>query len=127
MPGRIRFLLRPRSASEIAGASALDPGDVAETEVLIETVNACRTYANELAMNEMTLRAHNDLQQYLDGGTGALLEALRHAGDVERPFRQSQVDAAVRFCGKVFGNEYASLLTKAAEIAAGSERRTARG
>jgi hypothetical protein len=31
--------------------------------------------------------------------------------------RQSQVDAAVRFCAKVFGQEYASLLAKAAEVA----------
>jgi hypothetical protein len=45
---------------------------------------------------------------------GALLEGLRHAGDADRSFRQSQVDAAVRFCAKVFGREYAALLGKAA-------------
>ena len=27
-----------------------------------------------------------------------LLDSLRHAGDADRPFRQSQVDAAIRFC-----------------------------
>ena len=39
----------------------------------------------------------------LDSGTRALLDGLRHAGDDDRAFRQSQVDAAVRFCAKVFG------------------------
>jgi hypothetical protein len=125
LPGRVRRLLRPRPASEIAAASALDPGDVAETEALIEIVGACRNYASELAINEMTLRTYHELQQYLDTGTSALLDGLRHAGDGDRPFRQSQVDAAVRFCGKVFGKEYASLLTKAAEVAANSERKAA--
>ena len=51
---------------------------------------------------------------------------LRNSGDNERAFRQSQVDAAVRFCAKVFGQEYASLLTKAADVASHSERKAAR-
>ena len=38
---------------------------------------------------------------------------LRHAGEDDRSFRQSQVDAAVRFCGKVFGPDYAAMLAKA--------------
>ena len=39
------------------------------------------------------------------------------AGDIDRPFRQSQMEAAVRFCRTVFGVDYAGLLAKAAEIA----------
>jgi hypothetical protein len=31
----------------------------------------------------------------------------------------------VRFCGKVFGRDYALTLTKAAEVAANSERKAA--
>ncbi len=69
----------------------------------------------------MTTRAHGELQQYLDTGTKTLLDGLRSAGPADRPFRQSQVDAAVRFCAKVFGRDYASLLTKAAEVAAQSK------
>ena len=42
-----------------------------------------------------------------------------------RPFRQSQVDAAVRFCATVFGPQYAALLGKAAEVAVNSERKAA--
>jgi hypothetical protein len=125
MPGRVRRLLRPRAAKEIVVGSALDADDVAETEALIEFVGACRNYASELAISEMTLRTYNEVQQYLDTGTRSLLESLRAAGEGDRRFRQSQVDAAVRFCAKVFGKEYASLLAKAAEVAVNSERKVA--
>jgi hypothetical protein len=120
-PGRVRRLLRPRPAREIVAGTALDPSDVADTEALIQLLGACRNYASELAVSEMTTRVHGELQQYLDSGTKTLLEGLRGAGAADRPFRQSQVDAAVRFCGIVFGQEYASLLTKAAEVAAHSK------
>jgi hypothetical protein len=125
MPGRVRRLLRPRPASEIASGAVLDAGDVADTETLIELVGVCRTYAGELAISEMTTRCYHELEQYLDTGIEALLEGLRSAGASDRPFRQSQIDAAVRFCAKVFGQEYAALLTKAAEIAGQRERKAA--
>ncbi|MEX0753415.1 MAG: hypothetical protein WD073_10900, partial [Xanthobacteraceae bacterium] len=125
MPGRARRLLRVRPANEVAFGSALDTGDVAEAEALIGFVDACRKYAGELALNEMTQRSYLDLQQYLENSTPALIEGLRQAGEGERRFRQSQADAAVRFCAKVFGPEYASQLAKAAEVAANSERKAA--
>ncbi len=125
MPGRVRRLLRPRPAKEISSSSVLDAGDVAETEALIGFVDACRKYAGERALNEMTQRTYSELQHYLETGTPALLDGLRNAGDGDRKFRQSQVDAAVRFCGKAFGPEYASQLAKAAEVAANSERKAA--
>jgi hypothetical protein len=71
----------------------------------------------------MTTRCLHELEQYLDTGTQALLDGLRNAGPGDLPFRQSQIDAAVRFCAKVFGQEYASLLAKAAEVAAQRERK----
>jgi len=49
VPGRVRRLLRPRPASEIARSSMLDASEVAETEALIELVGACCNYASELA------------------------------------------------------------------------------
>jgi hypothetical protein len=125
-PGRVRRLLRARPSSEIKANSILDPDEVAETEALVGFVGTCRSFANELAINEMTQRTYNEIQYTLDTGTRALLDGLRHAGEVDRSFRQSQVDAAVRFCAKVFGAEYAALLTKAAEVASAAERKTAR-
>jgi len=117
-PGRVLRLLRPRPASEIGRNSTLDASEVADTEALIELVGAYRNYASELAISEMTLRAYSEVQHHLDTGTRSLVDGLRYAGEADGRFRQSQVDAAVRFCANVFGQEYASLLGKAAEVAA---------
>jgi hypothetical protein len=116
-PGHVRRLLRPRPVKDIAPGSLLDSIDVGEAEMRVEFVSACRHYANELAVNEVTMRAHSELTLYLESATKVLLDSLRHAGDADRPFRQSQVDAAIRFCRTVFGSEYAGLLAKAAEVA----------
>jgi hypothetical protein len=116
-PGRVRRLLRPRPPNEIVPGSLLDAIDVSDAEMLVEFVDACRSYANELAVNEVTTRTWLELQHYLETTEKALLDALRNAGDADRPFRQSQVEAAVRFCRTVFGADYAVLLAKAAEIA----------
>ena len=125
MPGRVRRLMRPRPAKEIAPGSTVNADEVAEAESLVGFVMACRHYASELAINEITQRTFTELQQCLDTGTKTLLDALRTCGDNERTFRQSQVDAAVRFCAKVFGQEYASLLTKAADVATHHDRKAA--
>src|SRR5262249_40594648 len=84
MPGRVRRLLRPRKAIEIAPGSCLDSGDVVDTEALIELVGACRNYAGELAVSEMTTRCYNELEQYLDTGMQALLDGLASAGASDR-------------------------------------------
>ena len=125
-PSRVQRLLRPRPFREIRPNSVLDPNEVAEVEALVEFVGICRYFAGELAINEMTQRTLTGLRQYLDNGTRALLESLRHAGEADHSFRQSQVDAAVRFCAKVFGREYAALLGKAAEVAGAAESRAGR-
>jgi truncated hemoglobin YjbI len=125
-PGQVRRLLRQRKASEIAPDSALDPIDVAEAEGAVSLVGTCRNYASELALSEVTLRAHSDLQNFLDNGTSILLDTLRVASPRERKFRQSQVDAAVRFCARHFGAEYAALLAKAAEVAVKEEPKLAK-
>ena len=122
MPGRVRRLLRPRPTREIVAGSAVDLTEVQETETLLAFVGTCRNYANELAINEMTLRAWSDVQHCLELSVQTLVDGLRVAGDQERSYRQSQVDAAVRFCGRVFGEDYASLIAKAAGVAVQSER-----
>jgi len=115
--GRVRRLLRPRPANEIVPGSLLDAIDVQDAETRVELAGACRHYAGELAVSEVTLRTCSELAQYLETGTKILLDALRHAADAERPFRHSQLDAAVRFCRTIFGADYASVLAKAADAA----------
>jgi hypothetical protein len=119
-PGKVRRLLRPpRQVS----SETVEPADAAAAEAAIELVLICRTYAAELALNEATLRVSSDLQGVLERETSTLLAALRQAGDAERHYRQSPLDAAARFAGQVFGAAYASLLAKAAEVAQ-SDRKT---
>lgn len=127
MPGRVRRLLRPRAAKEIAPGSLVDRSEVVDTEALIAFVDTCRLYASELAINEVTQRAWLELQQYLEANTQGLVDALRQAGDSDRNFRQSQLDAAVRFSSTVFGADYASLLAKAGDLAITGERKAAKG
>ncbi|HEY4143171.1 MAG TPA: hypothetical protein VGM57_17270 [Pseudolabrys sp.] len=123
MPGRVRQLLRPRPSSEIPANSMLDPEQVADVEALVEFVGSCRYFASELAISEMTQRTFADLQQFLDLGMQALLDGVRHAGQADRSFRQSQADAAVRLCDKVFGRDYAAMMGKAADVAGARDRK----
>jgi hypothetical protein len=125
VPGRVRRLLRMKPSRDIVPGSALDQTDVDDTEALIAFVGTCRNFASELAINEMTLRAWSETQHYLETNIQGLIEALRSASGGDRTYRASVVDAAVRFCAKVFGQEYAGLLGKAADLAASGERKAA--
>jgi hypothetical protein len=115
--GGVRGGRRPRPARDIKPGSVLDPSEVAETEVRIELVASCRNFASELAINQIAPKVYSDILHYFDTGAPALLESLRNAGRDDREFRQSQMDAAIRFAGKLFGAEYASLLSKATALA----------
>ncbi len=126
VPGRVRRLLRQRSDKDILAGFQIDPDEVNETAALIDFVAVCRTFASELAINEVTLRTFSDLQHYTETATEALLESLRASDPRTRPLRQQQVEAAVRFCDALFGSDYASLMRKAAEVALAVERKSSR-
>jgi hypothetical protein len=126
LPGHVRRLLRPRNGREIGSGAMLDAGDVAKVEAKLVLAAACRQYAGELAISEATRRVTSDLQNYFDSGTQILLDRLRTAPPGERSYRQSQVDAAVKFCATLFGADYASLLAKAADVAAKDEQKVAK-
>jgi hypothetical protein len=117
--------MRPRPSREIAPGATLNTDEIEEAEALVGLVVACRKYAGELAISEVTLRTFNELQKLLDTGTRTLLDALRLASADDRAFRLSQVDAAVRFCAKVFGPEYAAAMARAAEGASHNPSKTA--
>jgi hypothetical protein len=126
VPGRVRRVLRQRADKDIGASARLDPGEVDETAALIDFVAVCRTYASELAINEVTLRTYSDLQHYVEHATEALVQSLR-AGDAKaRAYRQMQVAAAIRFCDVLFGHDYASLMSRAAENAMTGERKPSR-
>lgn len=126
VPGRVRRLLRQRTEKDTATGSKIDPADVDEITALIEFVAVCRTYAGELAINEVTLRTYSDLQHYVEQSTEALVQSLRVSEGRGRAYRQMQVAAAIRFCDVLFGADYASLMSRAAENAVTGERKPSR-
>ena len=124
----MRRLLRQRADKDIATSPRIDPSDVDDTAALIDFVAVCRTYASELAINEVTLRTFSDLQQYVEKATEALVQSLRSGDFRARAYRQTQADAAVRFCELLFGREYASLMSRAIDnaLSAVPERKSSR-
>jgi hypothetical protein len=126
VPGRVRRLLRQRTDKDIAAAGQINSVDVDETAALIEFVAVCRTYAGELAINEVTMRTYSDLQHYVEQSTEALVQSLRNSEGKARAYRQTQAAAAIRFCDVLFGADYASLMSRAAENAMTGERKSSR-
>ncbi len=126
VPGRVRRLLRQRPDKDIPAGARVDSGEVEETAALIDFVAVCRTYASELAINEVTLRTYSDLQHYVEHSTEALVQSLRGGDPKTRTYRQMQVTAAIRFCDVLFGHDYASLMSRAAENAVTGERKPSR-
>jgi len=126
VPGRVRRILRQRADKDISATAKIDMSEVEETASLIDFVAVCRTYASELAINEVTLRTYSDLQHYVEQSTEALVQSLRSADPRTRGYRQMQVSAAIRFCEVLFGHDYASLMTRAAENALTGERKSSR-
>jgi len=126
VPGRVRRLLRQRADKDIPAGAQLDASEVDEIVALIDFVAVCRTYAGELAINEVTLRTFSDLQHYVEQSTEALVQSLRASEGKNRAYRQLQVAAAIRFCDVLFGPDYASLMNRAAESAMTGERKSSR-
>ena len=126
VPGRVRRILRQRADKDIPAGAKVDPSEVDEAAALIDFVALCRTYASELAINEVTLRTYSDLQHYVEQSTEALVQSLRGGDGRARSYRQMQVAAAIRFCDVLFGHDYASLMSRAAENAVTDERKPSR-
>jgi hypothetical protein len=124
VPGRVRRILRQRADKDISAAAKIDASEVEETAALIDFVAICRTYASELAINEVTLRTFSDLQHYVEQSTEGLVQSLRGGDTKARAYRQIQVKAAIRFCEVLFGQDYASLMSRAAENAVTGERKS---
>jgi hypothetical protein len=124
VPGRVRRILRQRTDKDIVAGAKVDMSEVEEIAGLIDFVAVCRTYASELAINEVTLRTYSDLQHYVEQSTEALVQSLRN--EKGRAYRQQQVNAAVRFCEVLFGTDYASLMSRAAENAVVGDRKSAK-
>lgn len=120
-PGAVRLLLRPKKADQIAPGATVDETEVARCMRMVELVAACRPLASELAVGEITARVATDLEQWLHQTTQALVEALRTANDTARPYRRSQVEAAIHFCAPILGEDYSARIAKSADIGKSGE------
>lgn len=126
VPGRVRRLLRPRTDRNIGPATQLDAAEVDETAALIGFVIACRDFAGELAINELTQRTLSQLQRDVERSTAALVEQFKGSDVRTRAFRQRQLEAALRFCAPLFGVDFTALMARAAENAAAAPGPAAR-
>ena len=126
VPGRVRRMLRQRPDKEIPLGASIDSAEVEEAASLINFIAVCRTYASELAINEVTLRTYSDLQHYVEQTTETLVQSLRGGDSKVRAYRQAQATAAIRFCEVLFGSDYASLMSRAVENALTGERKSSR-
>ena len=126
VPGRVRRILRQRADKDIPSGARIDRSEVEEVASLIDFVAVCRTFASELAINEVTLRTYSDLQNYVEQATEALVEVLRGCDDRVRAYGQMQAEAAIRFCDVLFGRDYSILMRKAVENALIAERKPLR-
>ena len=126
VPGRVRRILRQRPDKDILAGARVDSTEVDDAAALIDFVAVCRTYASELAINEVTLRTYSDLQQYVEKATEALVQSLRAGDHRARAYRQAQANAAIRFCEALFGREYASLMSRAVDNAVTVEPKSSR-
>lgn len=112
-PGRLRQLLR----APVRDNAVVDASDVEEVENALELVVACRAYAGEMAMSEAANRVFAEIQSHLEHTTTQLLELSRGVDGEDFNHRVARINAAVRFCAKIFGSSYAQLLQKAADVA----------
>jgi hypothetical protein len=126
VPGRVRRILRQRADKDIPAGARIDSSEVEEVASLIEFVAVCRTYASELAINEVTLRTYSDLQQQVEQTTESLVQSLRGGDAKIRAYRHMQAEAAVRFCEVLFGPDYSALIKRSVENALIAERNVER-
>jgi hypothetical protein len=69
---------------------------------------------------------YSDLQHYVERTAETLVESLRNGDERVRAFRQQQVKAVIRFCEVLFGQDYSSLMSRAADHALTVERKSSR-
>ena len=126
VPGRVRRLLRQRTDKDIAAGASFNSGDVEETTALIEFVAVCRTYASELAINEVTMRTYSDLQHYVEQSTEAWSNRCAAAMARGEPIARCRWRPPFASATCCSGPIMQSLMSRAAENAATGERKSSR-
>lgn len=121
LPARVRRLLRQRSANDITPATRLDATEIEETVAMMEILETSRSYAEELAVNEVSSRARAELAQYVGPTTDAAIDALKTSDARTLAFRRQQAEAAIAFSRVLFGADHAARVQRSADKALAGE------
>lgn len=122
VPGMMRRILGAGRRGGVFTADAVDPLEVKDVEARLDLLATCRNLASEIAMNEAAPRVFTEVQSYLDPTVTTLIDGVRSTGEDERALRIVQIEAAIRFSARIFGQSYAQLLQKAADVAIAAAR-----
>jgi hypothetical protein len=116
MLGNVRRLLSVPAVGE-NGEPILDAGLMDEALRGVMLLNKMRDFAESLAVNEITARSRQSLEQSLEFKTRALLSGLAGAQGRARRAHQAAVDAAIELCEAYFGKDYADQLRRSRQAA----------
>jgi hypothetical protein len=116
---RVRRLVRPRGQER-----SLEEHEVARLAADLDLLLIARSYAEEIALNALSSRVFLEVRDLLDTGTPQLMERLRAADEKTKPALRARLATVVDVSAKIFGSEYAALMSKAIDVA-GQEARAA--
>jgi hypothetical protein len=114
---RVRRLVRPRDKER-----SLEDYEVARLVADLDLLLIARSYAEEIALNALSGRIFSEVRELLDTGTPPLIERLRVVDEKSKPALRARLASIVTISAKIFGSEYAALMSKAVDVA-GQEAR----
>jgi hypothetical protein len=112
-PGLVRRLLR--DAAERPGV--FDPSLLDDADRALTLFDMARVIADSVALNDAIARTRKALEQTLELLHSRTIDGVRKAGPDRRAGAVKLADAAIRYCGIVFGEEYASVVRRSRDTA----------
>lgn len=114
---------RVRRALEIpptddSGKPSVDRAAVDDALRSLETLQMMRGAAESFAVNEVTMRTRQTVEQTLEIMTRRLLSDAAKVPEADRAVHIAAADVAIELCESYFGKEYADLLRRSRRIAA---------
>lgn len=102
-----------------------DAADVAEAEFAVRIALEAKAASDSLALHELVGRCRKQIEATLELVSSRLLEEMRSPAHRDRADLDRAVDAAIRLCAMVFGEEHAAVLRRSRDLAAEKTLRAA--
>lgn len=123
-PGLVRRALRVETTGgEYAGR--WDPDAYEDAEFAVRLSIEARLAAETLAVNELVGRTRKQVEQTLEVVSAKLMADLKSSQALDKRTLVEAVDAAIRLCALVFGEDYAAVLRKSRDLFAVKSARAA--